>query len=209
MVDNDWTSKGKIGTKDRILEAALAEFSTRGYDGASVDAIAQRASANKAMIYYHFPGKEALFEAVFERELDTVKNGLAAILGDARPLSAEEAETATERSLELIRGKIGFVSILFSGLSARKFIQPRLFDLLDYTTALGMRYEGSAKTNDEPSDLAIIRELFTGLLPLLGVVLLEEGLAEHYGWTKERVRELFLKVWLRWPSGANQELEED
>jgi AcrR family transcriptional regulator len=116
MIDEIEDSEGKIGTKERILKAALEEFSARGYNGVSVDAIARSAAANKAMIYYHFPGKEALFDAVFERELDSAKTGLSAVLGAARHLSAEEAEEAAKMSLELIHGKRGFVSILFSGL---------------------------------------------------------------------------------------------
>jgi TetR/AcrR family transcriptional regulator len=59
---------------DRILAAAAAEFSARGFAGARVDRIARRARVNKAMIYYHFKGKEALYRAllrhVFARAAD-------------------------------------------------------------------------------------------------------------------------------------------
>src|SRR5215217_7859489 len=46
---------------DRILVAAAAEFSERGYAGARVDRIARRARVNKAMLYYHFGSKQALY----------------------------------------------------------------------------------------------------------------------------------------------------
>jgi TetR/AcrR family transcriptional regulator len=51
-------------TRARILSAAAIEFSDRGFAGAGIDRIARRARVNKAMIYYHFTSKQALYEVV-------------------------------------------------------------------------------------------------------------------------------------------------
>jgi AcrR family transcriptional regulator len=51
----------------RILDAAAKVFLGRGFSGASVDEIAEVASAGKPTIYARFPNKEALFAAVIER----------------------------------------------------------------------------------------------------------------------------------------------
>ena len=51
-------------TRDRILAAAAEEFAERGFDGAKVDRIAARARVNKAMLYYHFRSKTALYQAI-------------------------------------------------------------------------------------------------------------------------------------------------
>mgnify|MGYP001371881273 CR=1 FL=1 len=53
-------------SRTRLLGAARAEFAARGFAGASVDRIAARARLNKAMIYYHFAGKEGLYRAVLQ-----------------------------------------------------------------------------------------------------------------------------------------------
>jgi AcrR family transcriptional regulator len=53
-------------TRREILEAARAEFAERGLDGARVDRIAERAGANKRMIYHYFNSKDALYSAVLE-----------------------------------------------------------------------------------------------------------------------------------------------
>jgi AcrR family transcriptional regulator len=53
-------------TRARILAAAKKEFALLGLGGARVDAIAERAKANKRMIYHYFGGKEVLFRAVLE-----------------------------------------------------------------------------------------------------------------------------------------------
>jgi AcrR family transcriptional regulator len=53
-------------TKARILEAAKREFAKNGLGGARVDVIAEKARANKRMIYHYFESKEGLFQTVLE-----------------------------------------------------------------------------------------------------------------------------------------------
>ncbi|MGH3775369.1 MAG: TetR family transcriptional regulator [Pseudonocardiaceae bacterium] len=53
-------------TRAALLDAARVEFTERGFDGATVRAIAQRAGMDPAMVNHWFGGKEALFVAVME-----------------------------------------------------------------------------------------------------------------------------------------------
>ena len=53
-------------TQKRILSAAKKEFAKSGLGGARVDVIAERAKANKRMIYHYFNSKEELFQRVLE-----------------------------------------------------------------------------------------------------------------------------------------------
>ncbi|HXY94466.1 MAG TPA: TetR/AcrR family transcriptional regulator [Acidimicrobiia bacterium] len=57
-------------TKQRILGAALHEFSAKGISGARVDAIAARAKVNKRMLYYYFGSKDGLFREILRRRID-------------------------------------------------------------------------------------------------------------------------------------------
>jgi AcrR family transcriptional regulator len=57
-------------TKARIFAAATAEFAERGLAGARVDAIAERAEANKQLLYAYFGSKEELFSAVLRRQVE-------------------------------------------------------------------------------------------------------------------------------------------
>ncbi len=52
-------------TKENILAAAEMEFSERGFYGTRVDEIAERAGANKRMLYEYYGKKEDLYKAVF------------------------------------------------------------------------------------------------------------------------------------------------
>jgi TetR/AcrR family transcriptional regulator len=72
-------SKSRLGSRGRpaesraaILNAAVREFAQEGLSGARTDAIAKAAGVNKALLYYYFEDKEALYGAV----LDQVFNGL-------------------------------------------------------------------------------------------------------------------------------------
>lgn len=53
-------------TKARILDAAKREFAKNGLAGARVDVIAEKAKANKRMIYHYFGSKEVLFQTILE-----------------------------------------------------------------------------------------------------------------------------------------------
>jgi TetR/AcrR family transcriptional regulator len=72
-------SKSRMGSRGRpaesraaILKAAVREFAQEGIAGARTDAIAKAAGVNKALLYYYFKDKEALYGAV----LDLVFAGL-------------------------------------------------------------------------------------------------------------------------------------
>lgn len=53
-------------TRERILAAAVEEFAAHGFGGARVDTIADRAGANKRMLYHYFGNKDELFLATLE-----------------------------------------------------------------------------------------------------------------------------------------------
>jgi len=64
--------KNAEATKERILDAALDEFSTYGIAGARVDRIAQAAGCNKNLIYIYFESKETLFITLLKKHLTRV-----------------------------------------------------------------------------------------------------------------------------------------
>ena len=61
-------------TKRKILEAATVEFARHGLGGARVDRIAERARANKRMLYYYFGSKENLFLTALEASYEQIRS---------------------------------------------------------------------------------------------------------------------------------------
>ena len=77
--------KPRLGSRNRpeqsraaILEAAVEEFAWHGVAGARTDAIARSAKVNKALLYYYFKDKDALYGAV----LDHVFGDLLVCVGE-------------------------------------------------------------------------------------------------------------------------------
>ena len=67
----------KTDSVERILAAARVEFAENGFSGARVDAIADRAGVNKALLYYHVGGKAALFERVLHNTIGNLAKTVA------------------------------------------------------------------------------------------------------------------------------------
>ena len=193
-------------TKSKILATALDEFAEKGFAGARVDQIAQAAGVNKAMIYYYFASKEELFKELFELEMASLQRELAELLGKGSTASREDAAAVVRDLLEYITGKKKVLSVLMSGADSDEAIQPYLFQLLDFTTTLGLQIsqkDGRGPRGDpsKPDAAALFHELFTGLLPLFHFVLLRDGLKARYGWDEEAMNERFIADWLHQHGG--------
>src|SRR5208282_348081 len=87
-------------TRERIMSAALAEFSAHGFAGARTDAISRRAGVNERMIFYCFETKEGLYREVLRRKLAEIaalvesnpEEDLATGLADGYEACSRDAE---------------------------------------------------------------------------------------------------------------------
>jgi len=68
-----------VNTKDLILKAAIQDFINHGFYGARMDRIAKSASVNKAMIYYYFSSKDAIYDEVLAAIIHPVMTELNTI----------------------------------------------------------------------------------------------------------------------------------
>lgn len=73
----------EVRTDDRVLDAAIESFGTRGYDATSLDALAAELGIRKQTILYWFPSKEALLGAVIDRCATELSDALEAALAGA------------------------------------------------------------------------------------------------------------------------------
>ncbi|MCW0181721.1 MAG: TetR/AcrR family transcriptional regulator [Zavarzinia sp.] len=84
----------------RIIEAAKPEFAAKGYDGASVRAIAAAAGIEQGHLGYHFKTKRALWEAT----VDTVFADFPETVGGAVPRTYEDARLVMRAMLQSYAG---------------------------------------------------------------------------------------------------------
>src|SRR5215468_8464392 len=74
-------SRGKPEeSRAAILQAAIREFAREGVAGARTDAIARAARVNKALLYYYFKDKDALYSAVLDHVFGGLRQAVEAAL---------------------------------------------------------------------------------------------------------------------------------
>jgi AcrR family transcriptional regulator len=81
--------------RDRILETSLRYFEERGYAGVSLRDVAEELGLTKAALYYHFPSKQGIVEALIRESSEQSSAARAQIL-----------EAPPEAVLETLRGYI-------------------------------------------------------------------------------------------------------
>jgi AcrR family transcriptional regulator len=118
--------------KEEILDIATSLFAERGYEGTSMNDVAERVGMRKASLFYHFTTKDALYEAVLDRlvsrvavplgaayssegtfaeRLDTAADALTTVLGE-RPFAARLLLREAMDWGPVMRGKL-LESVLF------------------------------------------------------------------------------------------------
>src|SRR5690349_10867145 len=81
--------KAPAANRARMVQAAIDEFASRGFKGASMDAIAARTHTTRALINYYFGAKEKLYVAVLEQAYAGIRDAEAELdLDDLAPAEA-------------------------------------------------------------------------------------------------------------------------
>ncbi|WP_223691050.1 TetR/AcrR family transcriptional regulator [Leifsonia poae] len=108
--------RGARDTRALILKAATDEFADRGYEGASLRAVARRAGVDSALVHHYFDDKAELFTAALEAPLRPDR-ALGVILSGPREdvgasivrflLERLESEKAQSRIVAILRTALG------------------------------------------------------------------------------------------------------
>ncbi len=73
-------------TEKKILEAAKIIFLEKGFDGARMQEIADKAGMNKSLLHYYFRSKEKMFDAIFQEAFQQFIPRVAEIMMTDNPL---------------------------------------------------------------------------------------------------------------------------
>jgi TetR/AcrR family transcriptional regulator len=98
-------------TRARILEAAVRQFSTNGLAGARTEQIAMEAGVNKALLYYYFRSKDALYSAALESAAEGVRASSMAVL-EADVSAGERFLRSALNHFDRIHTNPGFQSLM-------------------------------------------------------------------------------------------------
>ncbi len=71
--------------RQQLLDVARSLFAEKGFDGTSVEEIAQRAHVSKPVVYEHFGGKEGIYAVVVDRETRLLLDRMVSTLHGGHP----------------------------------------------------------------------------------------------------------------------------
>jgi AcrR family transcriptional regulator len=164
-----------VRNRERVLEAAKAVFSTGGAD-ASLEAVARRAGVGIGTLYRHFPTREALFEAVYRREVEQLSELAEQLKNEADPVEA--LRKWLRSNVEFVATKKGMSATLALAMNSSSELTAYSFERL--TKAVGALLDravaaGEIRSDISPEDL---------LRALVGMCYLHD----QPGWQKSVVR---------------------
>jgi AcrR family transcriptional regulator len=142
-----------VRNRERVLEAAKAVFSAGGPE-ASLEAVAKRAGVGIGTLYRHFPTREALFEAVYRREVEQLGE-LAEQLKSAKE-PVEALRRWLHSNVEFVATKKGMLAAL--ALAVQNQSELYAFSLDRLTKAVGLLLgravaAGEMRADISPDDL--------------------------------------------------------
>ncbi len=161
--------------RERLMAAAAEVFLTGGAE-ASLEAVAMRAGLGIGTLYRHFPTREALFEAVYRREVAQLAD-LAETLGKSEP-PVNALRLWLHADVRMIATKRGMLTALALAVDGSSELYAHSFAHL--TQAVGMLIQRAVATGEirgdvTPEDL---------LHALIGMCIM----AKQPGWEKSVIR---------------------
>ncbi len=92
-------SPNPVATRERILDAALDVFSSKGYHDSSVDDVVRESNTSKGAVYFHFANKQQLFVALVDKFANLLERRVTVAI-ENQPNSVARIRAALEACLE-------------------------------------------------------------------------------------------------------------
>lgn len=151
-------------TEERILEAAVQEFMTKGYAGARTTAIAEAAGVTHAMLHYYFRTKDKLFDRIIESKIGTLRDIMLASLGDPTIPLFDKIKSAIETHQDFIAANPELPRFMINEVLNRPDRMPKVIERLKHHTPLVV--ESLQRQIDEYADRGLCRRVDAGMLML-------------------------------------------
>lgn len=180
-------------TRERLLEAAAEVFGREGFNGGSVERVAETAGFTKGAVYAHFASKEELFMALLDSQLEArwlaIEGFISGVLTGAPPATWEEQ---IEQSFSEARNWI-LLSIEFWGYALR---DPRMQEILAERFRSGRKRLAELIAGRSPGERNL-PSMDSGRLATL-LLALDTGLMlQHYADPQEVPTQLYADALIR------------
>lgn len=164
--------------KNRILEASITLFAQNGFDGTSVNEIAQLAGVNKALIYYYFKNKNDILESLFDDLLHRIQQIAADFANNRKQLfngSAMPELIDSKLVFDDDKAKQRFIKI------AEAFYETLVYAMIEQRELVRILMIESLKYNSRDNHLFKIATLQPDFFGGSGMEQMVSRLMESYG----------------------------
>ena len=182
-------------TREAILKVAEELFSENGFDGTSVNAIAKAAGVNKSLIYYHFKDKKDLIRSLIEQ-----------IMADIEQMTGGPFDKAEHEEIHHNGGHSDMVINEIRVMEKwKRIISVMLMESLkdsnddsfifDCAAMVYRRHLGIEMGDDNPEiRKQMVYEFFTGFIPIISFISLQDKWCRHFKYSKEELRNYFFEA---------------
>jgi TetR/AcrR family transcriptional regulator len=168
----------KESTEEKIFQAAREVFHQKGFDGARMQEIANRAKINKSMLHYYYRSKDKLFEQVYQLSLMRAIPRIVILLNKELPLE-EKLRKFVREYLTIIKKNPDIPSFIIRELNTnpsriqeffRAQVAKRIQPFIDQVRQASE--EGRVK-GDLPPEQVIINIMSLIIFPFIGKPILQ------------------------------------
>ena len=149
--------EGKAATQQKILIAATEIFMELGYEGATMQAVAEAAEVSRATVFWHFGDKAGLFREAFSRLLDPFRESLEREFTDLAPEKRLQEQLAMSERFAAEHGNeiAAFMRWAFENPDHRMGVVTTLLDLNQrFAGALTQSIAALVPADVDPKQLA-------------------------------------------------------
>jgi AcrR family transcriptional regulator len=176
-------------TKTRIINAARKLFSEKGFDGVSMEDIAQASGVRKSLIYYYFPSKEVLFEEIWINVIDELENDI---------FSEVEGESNIARSIKKLIKK--YIEFVMNKSEISKLIARERMNVLDGDSQLDnakLKYVGLMKRIENVFEKGKQEDVLNDIEPSAATEMISTVDSIHKKSVLKNIEEFLMKVILK------------
>lgn len=186
-------------TKEKILGVAEQLFAEKGFNGTSIDKIAKTAGVNKGLIYYHFKDKKDIVVSIFKGIIYEIEQYVRlSVPEEDSELDDLQLQRKIKDEIEYCRQRKKIISVMMMEALKADGNADFLFQCAEMVIQQEMdgirkKMKGADPLNPEDRVRYLLHEFFTGFVPIISFVSLQEKWCEYFDCDQEKALDYFIE----------------
>jgi AcrR family transcriptional regulator len=180
------TRTGGERTRKKILEAAEELFSKNGFHATTIKQITREAGVNQGLVYYYFKDKNDIVVSLFKDIVEDLSGPKSPRSGGPPPdAGAYDPREALKEEMSFLNGRRKIISVMLLEALKTGEQETSLFRCADLVM--------SDHAHEAPkTKFDLVHEFFTGFIPLVAFVALQEKFCDYFHCDEKEALDLFV-----------------